>query len=112
MDSQPQHTDDAPTGLQAAVGRRTFIRRAAIGAGAVGAIALVPTLVQGDPTTTDGATVATTAAELPQSTDPMVVYVRDAARGEAVIMAGATETVITDRALVAHLLRAQDRHLA
>ncbi len=108
MDSQPQHTDDAPTGLQAPVARRTFIRRAAIGAGAVGAIALVPTLVQGEHTTTE----AVTATELPQSTDPMVVYVRDAARGEAVIMAGATETVITDRALVAHLLRAQDRHLA
>ncbi len=88
--------------------RRTFLRRAAIGAGAVGAVALVPALA------TDPGAVPETAATIdrPQSSGPVVVYVRDAARGEAVIIAGETESVVTDRALVSQLLRAQSRHLA
>ncbi len=111
MDRPPQHTDDTPpTGVQAPLGRRTFIRRAAIGAGAVGALALVPSLVKDATSGTPGATTAA-AIEESQATGPVVVYVRDAARGEAVIMAGDTENVVIDRVLVTHLLRAQNRHL-
>ncbi len=110
MDSQPRSTDGAPAGAQAPLGRRTFIRRAAIGAGAVGALALVPTLLPD--ATSEGVTVATTTSSgEPLATGPVVVYVRDAARGEAVIMAGDTESIVTDPVLVTHLLRAQNRHL-
>ncbi len=112
MDSQPQHTDEAPTGAQAPLGRRTFIRRAAIGAGAVGAIALVPTLLQDTTLESTAAAIAPGTPEGPLSSGPVMVYVRDAVRGEAVIMAGDTESVVIDSVLVTHLLRAQNRHMA
>lgn len=92
--------------LDSALGRRTFLRRAAIGAGAVAAAALVPTLGQGN---AEEATAAERTAQ--SSTDPMVVFVRDAARGEAVIMSGTLETVVVDRGLVGVLMQAQGRHL-
>lgn len=109
MTSEPSgHQSQIGSALESALGRRTFLRRAAIGVGAVAATALVPTvgrLAGGDET-------AATAAQVePNSTSPMVVYVRDAARGEAVIMAGTTESVVVDAALVRTLMHVQDRHL-
>lgn len=110
MTSDPDGTQpQSANPLDSALGRRTFLRRAAVGVGAVAATALVPAvshLAKSD----EPAAVAAEVA--PNSTDPMVVYVRDAARNEAVIMAGTTESVVVDAALVRTLLRAQDRHLA
>lgn len=107
-DSHP----DQPTGpLEAQLGRRVFLRRGAIGAGAVAVAALVPTLAMNE--LGGGAEPAGTASNTaPLTGEPMMVYVRDAERGEAVIMSGANERVVVDRVLVQHLLRAQDRHLA
>lgn len=102
-------TPQSANPLDGALGRRTFLRRAAVGVGAVAAAALVPAashLATSDDSTTAAAQVA------PNSTDPMVVYVRNAAMNEAVIMAGTTESVVVDAALVSTLMRAQDRHLA
>ena len=38
--------------------------------------------------------------------EPILVYVRDAARGEVTVMHGTKETTIRDRVLVRRLLRA------
>lgn len=107
-DPQQEQQDQPTNPLDSALGRRTFLRRAAIGAGAVAAAALVPTLGSA------GGAEESMAAEqtAPTSTEPMMVYVRDAVRGEAVIMSGDLETIVVDRALVGILMRAQDRHLA
>jgi hypothetical protein len=103
-DSQPRQAEQTE---RPPLGRRTFLKRAAIGAGAVGAVALVPTLVRDS----GAAPESVAAIEQLQAGGPVMIYVRDAARGEAVIMANETERVVTDRALVSHLLRAQGRHL-
>lgn len=101
---QPRQVDHLE---EAALDRRAFLKRAAIGAGALGAVALVPALASNR----SAAPEAVATIDEPQSRGPVVVYVRDAARGEAVIIAGETESVVIDRGLVSQLLRAQDRHL-
>src|SRR6186997_553838 len=102
--TQPQEPNEAE---RPPLDRRTFLKRAAIGAGAVGAVVLAPTLVRDS-----GADPESVAAiEELQAGGPVMIYVRDASRGEAVIMADDTERVVTDRALVSHLLQAQGRHL-
>ena len=101
--SQP---DQALEAERRPLDRRTFLRRAAIGAGAVGAVALVPTLVRDS----GAAPQSVAAIEELQAGGPVMIYVRDAARGEAVIVANESERVVTDRALVAQLLQAQGRH--
>lgn len=109
MTSEPNSTQPGMNPLSEALARRTFLRRAAVGVGAVAATALVPMaghLATGDEPDATAAQVA------PNSTDPMVVYVRNAAMNEAVIMAGTTESVVVDAALVRTLMHAQDRHLA
>ena len=103
--SQPQQPHEAE---RPPLARRTFLKRAAIGAGSVGALALVPTLASNGGTAPE----STAAIEGLQAGGPVMIYVRDAARGEAVIMVDETERVVTDRALVSQLLRAQGRHLA
>ncbi len=104
---QPEQSDRPVNPLPSALQRRAFLRRAAIGAGAVAAAAFVPSLGS-----VGGTDEAMAAEQAPTSTEPMMVYVRDAARGEAVIMTGDVETVVVDRGLVGVLMRAQGRHLA
>ena len=89
---------DQPSGMR----RREFLRRAAIGAGAIGAIAAAPRLL--------GASAAddeaeSTAAILGAPSQSMVAYVRDAGAGEVVLMAGTTEVVVRDRVLASRLAR-------
>lgn len=86
------------------MGRRKFLLRATAAAGAVGALALVPVLASREPAITED---ELTSVELSGGDGPLLVFIRDAARGEAVVMSGETERVITDRVLVARLLRAQ-----
>jgi hypothetical protein len=98
---QPHQPEQSP------LDRRTFLKRAAIGAGAASAVVLAPALVRDS-----GASPESIAAiEELEAGGPVMVYVRDAARGEAVIIANETERVVTDRVLVSHLLQAQGRHL-
>ena len=88
------------------VSRRNVLKAAAAGA-VVGipAVVFMANYVGSD----DGAVAATTAsAAAGMSTrepkQPVVAYVRDAAKGEVVVMSGVSEVVITDKKLVAQLL--------
>jgi hypothetical protein len=50
-----------------------------------------------------------TAVSLPE---PVILHIRDAAKGEVVVLAGSTEVVIKDRELVVHLVNAVGRAAA
>jgi hypothetical protein len=104
MDGQLQRGQEEPEGLA----RRTFLKRAAIGVGALSAVALIP-LAQGDE---ESETTTAMSVDEIAAAGPVLVYVRHAERGEAVLMADGTERVVTDRALVSHVLRAQHDHLS
>ncbi|MBM4416497.1 MAG: hypothetical protein FJ035_09765 [Chloroflexi bacterium] len=95
------HTDGQPG--RAWMGRRKFLVRATAGAGAVGALAMAPALARRGAGDDDDLA----SAALPAVDGPLLVFIRDSARGEAVVMHGESERVITDRVLVARLLRAQ-----
>jgi hypothetical protein len=92
--------------------RRNFL---AHGAAAAGAVVVVGQLGDG----TASAATAESGAETSslggwfddQSTasEPFVVYVRDAAKGEVAVLRGEEEIVYTDRALVGRLQRAMRR---
>ena len=45
----------------------------------------------------------------PTASEPFVVYIRDAAKGEVAVLRGEEEIVYTDRALVGRLQRAMRR---
>jgi hypothetical protein len=47
--------------------------------------------------------------EAPTASEPFVVYIRDAAKGEVAVLRGEEEIVYTDRALVGRLQRAMRR---
>jgi hypothetical protein len=104
MDGQSQGNQQQQ---HSGLARRTFLKRAAIGAGALGAVALVPLAKARDESP---AMAASSTGET--ASGPILVYVRHAERGEAVLMADGAERVVTDRALVSQLLRAQCDHLA
>ena len=77
------------------------MRRAAISAGAIGALAAAPRLL-GVPGADDE---AESTATLGAASQPMVASVRDAGAGEVVLMAGTTEVVVRDRVLASRLAR-------
>jgi hypothetical protein len=104
VDGQSQASQQQHTGLA----RRTFLKRAAIGASALGAVALVPLAAKHDESTE---AAAAALDEQMTATGPILVYVRHAERGEAVLMQDGAERAVTDRALVSQLLRAQRDHL-
>jgi hypothetical protein len=52
----------------------------------------------------DGSVVAKPSSRAPR--EPVIAYVRDAARGEVTVLSGTTETTYRDRALVQRLLDA------
>ena len=90
----------------------TVSRRKVLKAAAAGAVVGIPAVVFmanniGDDSSGMPAT-ASTAAGAPgamrESRQPVVAYVRDAAKGEVVVMSGMNEVVITDRKLVAQLV--------
>ena len=92
------------------ISRRNLIRAAAgLGAGAAIGLPAVVFLTKSDAGPASGlqADAATVGDGLGVRFDqPLVAYVRDAAAGEVVVMFGASETVITDRQLVARLVGA------
>ena len=89
------------------IGRRSFLKRTALGVGAAGALVLIPGRLVLDQLDDDGEAEVSASTLQPGSTDLMVAYVRDAAAGEVVLMTGTQELVVSDRLLVAKLLRAQ-----
>ena len=84
--------------------RREFLRRAAIGAGALGAVSAIGVAapVLGSLTDDDE---ESTAAAISGGSRPMVAYVRDLGAGDVVLMAGTTEVVVRDRVLASRLAR-------
>ncbi len=76
--------------------RRSFLRTTAVGAAAVGALAAAPQILK----ITENATAANSAGD---PSIPLVAYVRDAAKGEVVVMWGTKEIVAKDPALVSRL---------
>jgi hypothetical protein len=83
------------------------------GAGAVGAVGLAAAVGVG---AASGSAVAATRpsadrrsadhAAAPEAGTPVVVYLRDAAKGELEVFSGTSRTVVVDRELAARLTRA------
>jgi hypothetical protein len=90
------------------VTRRSFLAKSSIGAaGAVAGLAAGRTLLN-DGGVADAAPAS--AAELDELGDqPVLLNVRDAQAGEVELYVGEREVVLTDRALVGHVLRAANR---
>lgn len=79
------------------VSRRSFLKKTAAGAVAAGALAAAPSLLVVAEKTgfaSDGAGVTT----------PLVAYIRDASKGEVVLMVGAKEVVRKDPNLARWLM--------
>lgn len=87
--------------------RRTFFKTAGVGAAAVGAAALVPSV-----TSTAGIAAAPAVAPVEALTLPaaasgsMVAYIHDVASGELSVMVEGREVTVTDHQLVAKLAHA------
>ena len=77
--------------------RRRFIRNASIGAAAVGATTIIPSLTSADAATPD--------AGGPAHDGPFTVWVKNASTGEIAVLVGETEVVHHDKALAAQLAR-------
>lgn len=88
------------------IGRRSFLKRGALGVGVAGALALIPGGLMLERIGGDGPEETASTLQ-PGDTDLMVAYVRDAAAGEVVLMTGTEEVLVRDRVLVGKLLEAQ-----
>jgi hypothetical protein len=92
--------------------RRNFL---AHGAAAAGAVVVVGQLGDGTASAAPPASGAEASVlggwfgEAPTASEPFVVYIRDAAKGEVAVLRGEEEIVYTDRALVGRLQRAMRR---
>jgi hypothetical protein len=90
-------------------GDGTVSRRNLLKAAAAGAVVGIPAVVfmanglGGDDNSTTASSTARPAGGN-AAKQPVVAYVRDAAKGEVVVMSGVSEVVITDKKLVAQLL--------
>lgn len=76
--------------------RRHFIRNASIGAAAVGATAVIPTMTSAD---------AATPVAGPAHDGPFAVWVKDVKSGEIAVLVGESEVVHHDKALATALAR-------
>ena len=89
------------------VSRRNVLKAAAAGAvvGIPAVVFMANNLASDDSSAADAATTAYGASSgTMQTKQPVVAYVRDAGKGEVVVMSGVSEVVITDKKLVAQLL--------
>ena len=77
--------------------RRNFLRNAALGAATVGAVAAAPSIL--------GIAENVGADTASFSGEPLVAYVKDAARGTVVVMWGSQEFETKDMGLVARIAR-------
>ncbi|HLZ69295.1 MAG TPA: hypothetical protein VKV26_05220 [Dehalococcoidia bacterium] len=91
------------------ISRRSLLAKSGMGAAAAGALAAVPGLVAANRHSRGSISTATSASALrtaqPTGDVPTVAYIRDAAKGEVVLMMGTREVVHRDPALVAYLAR-------
>ncbi len=87
--------------------RLSFIKTAGGVAAGVGAVAMGVPGVAGAAAQTGG---VPTAPSTPNPPEPLVAYVRDAARGEVTVTHGTSEATYRDRALVKRLLAASPRN--
>lgn len=86
--------------------RRGLLKQTSIGVATIGVLAAGVTAVkQGEAKVASPAT-ATSAASTAAASDPMVVYVRDATKGEIGILKGEREIVYRDSEVVTRLLKA------
>ena len=83
--------DDEP-----GMSRRSFLKKTAVGAAAVAAVAAAPTILQ----VTENAAGAVPAGD---PSAPLIAYVKDASTGTVVVMWGTKEFVAKDTALVSRL---------
>jgi hypothetical protein len=91
--------------MMAGISRRKLLAKSGMGAAAAGLIVAAPGVAT---STRKGSTQMSNKQPISSarlSTVPSVTYVRDAARGEVVLMFGEREVVRTDPALVAYLSR-------
>jgi TAT (twin-arginine translocation) pathway signal sequence len=88
--------------------RRNFL---AHGAAAAGAVVVVGQLGDGaaSAASPESGNGPVWFGEAPTASEPFVVYIRDAAKGEVAVLRGEEEIVYTDRALVGRLQRAMRR---
>jgi TAT (twin-arginine translocation) pathway signal sequence len=84
--------------------RRSFMKVAGAATGAA-ALAAAPPIARA--AIEEGPERTHPTADVPE--EPLVAYVRDAARGEVTVTSGTTEHTYRDRALVQRLLRAAGR---
>ncbi|TMB96398.1 MAG: twin-arginine translocation signal domain-containing protein [Chloroflexi bacterium] len=81
--------------------RRRFVKTAAGAVAGLGVIAVVPAWLL---RSRDSGNTVRNSSGAAGAQDPVVVYIRDAAKGEVVLMSGTQEVVRTDRVLVRHLI--------
>ena len=88
--------------------RRKFL---ASGAAAAGAVVVVGQLGDGSASAASSGSGAESAwfGEQSVASEPFVVYIRNAGKGEVAVLRGEEEIVYTDRALVGRLQRAMRR---
>ncbi|MEZ4502991.1 MAG: hypothetical protein R3C39_10230 [Dehalococcoidia bacterium] len=85
--------------------RRLFLKRAALGIGATGLAIAVPGALMGEATNDEAEAVSAAADDLDlEGLPPMVAYVRDAAAGDVVILAGTSEVEVRDLQLARRLI--------
>ena len=89
---------------QRGLSRRRFLKGTAVGLGAAGLIAAAPAWMVA--TSGDTTSQAESNEDASTPSGSLVAYVRDAAKGEVVILSGTTEVVRKDRTLVARLVSA------
>jgi hypothetical protein len=101
--------DEIVTSAPSGADRRGFLLRAGgVGVAVVGVAAAGPALAG----TVSSSSAGPDAAGLAQAADaagPLMVYIKDAARGQLAILVGEREVVYTDRAAVANILSAAGR---
>jgi hypothetical protein len=85
----------------AQLSRRGFIKTTSIGAATIGALATMPGLVAAHAAEPEMPAAAST-----DSARQLVAFVRDASRGEIILMVDEREIVIRDHELVQRLIRA------
>ena len=100
----PEETEGTSAKVGKKLTRRGFLKAAAIGAAAAGAVAAAPALLS------QGAHAMTMNEAKPLPSfgrgNPVVVYIRNASKGEIVIMSGTREYVVKDSILASRLVAA------
>lgn len=82
--------------------RRVLLKKTSLSAAAIGALMAVPGLTAAHAS----AALAETDSPADTSSEPLVAYVHDTAKGEIALLVGTREIIVQDRELVKRLLKA------